>query len=584
MNSTLGLQRSMIQSTPGVTPNSLFQRTYSNELTELQQARRNSAARESKLKGDIRKLYKEYLATKGKKPKNAQYLKDFCKRKRLKKANWSLCQSVMKEFEHPEQQTPPKLHFRVGSETKVFSPTKSQWNDGKVIKIKGKTFCVQFQYRSDELTRASIARFSVARKKKWVGIDQMAPVDADIDGLTLCDNISKQAECSSPVKDVDLPRLSMAEQENFEFVAECSSPAKYVEHVGHLHIGNAVEIHIDGQWVSGIVTRVRSDSVRVAFGKDLAFEKWVDTDPQHFREPVPPSPFKNLSAFKNIVISPTRTDSMMTPRSVASSCVSPFRDPFKPLPPNFPPSFPPMCVRTAPVSPNAMCLSRKNAGKMRSTASKDNLLLKLFQSLSPSPSKKLKKCVSDPEKRRYQAYVCPAASVATTLALSPPYRCPPRSAPSSPQKTPRQRIEISPNKSMLGVAGPAQASSRRANKKRGDLKIEVRCAMQLKRAANVATVSVAEYRLKTDTVSCTENPIWKETLIFNNFRPDQGKKGQITVLDKSSILGQTVVGSAEFRLLESLNVKKRMTLDLRDSKGKVSGIVVIGQTVAGRGK
>jgi len=531
-------------------------RNQSGEVLPLMLEQRNSA-RVSKIKNDIRKVYKDYLAAKGKKPKNVQYFKDYCKKKRIKKANWSLCQSVMQELNDSELQNLPNLHFRVGSETKVFSPSKGLWNDGKVIKIKGKTFCVKIQYRGTSSVN------SQNNSQKWVGIDQMAAADAE--GSTHTET-NRQPQSHSKPKAIYLPSNQSSQR---------SSPAKQ-NYVGNLPIGTRVEIHVNGHWVSGTATRVKKDSVRVAYGKDLAKERWVISDLRHFRVPAPsPSPHPPSTPLpKNIEMSPS-----MTPCSVTSSCASPF----KPLPPYYPPQ----CARTAPSSPQRNHLRNPNKISVSKSPSKNNLIFRLFQSNSPSPKPpNYKKCKSAD---RFQAYAYPASVSKLRLdtgvrALSPPgaqWRqqtssyTPTISAPASPRHR-QQHLQIS--------SGQSTVKRTRTNRKRGDLKIEVHGAMQLKRAANVATVNVAEYRLKTNTVSCTENPIWKETLIFNNFRPDIGKTGTITVFDKSSILGLTVVGVAEFRLLDSLNVNKKMTLDIKDSKGKLSGIVVIGQTVVGRRK
>ena len=121
------------------------------------------------------------------------------------------------------------------------------------------------------------------------------------------------------------------------------------------------------------------------------------------------------------------------------------------------------------------------------------------------------------------------------------------------------------------------------NKKRGDLKIKVHGALQLKHNANFVSVSVAEHTLKTKKVASDENPVWKEVLTFSNFRPHIGKTGMINVVNKS-IMGEKIVGSAEFELPIVFRRQEKMTIDIADKSNKLSGIIVLEQCVVEKGR
>jgi len=123
-----------------------------------------------------------------------------------------------------------------------------------------------------------------------------------------------------------------------------------------------------------------------------------------------------------------------------------------------------------------------------------------------------------------------------------------------------------------------------SNTKRGDLKVKVHGALQLRSNANFASVTVAEHCLKTKKVQSDENPVWKEILTFSNFRPHVGKTGIIKIYHKSAIMGEKLIGSAEFELPIVFGRQEKMTIDIADSKNKLSGIVVLEQCVVDSGR
>ena len=72
-----------------------------------------------------------------------------------------------------------------------------------------------------------------------------------------------------------------------------------------------------------------------------------------------------------------------------------------------------------------------------------------------------------------------------------------------------------------------------------------------------------------------EHPEWQEMLTFKNFRPDEGKKGVVTVYDHSTILKDKKIGTAEYEIPLSFNKLQRDTLELKSSKGKLAGVIIL---------
>ncbi len=95
-------------------------------------------------------------------------------------------------------------------------------------------------------------------------------------------------------------------------------------------------------------------------------------------------------------------------------------------------------------------------------------------------------------------------------------------------------------------------------------------------------MTVAEHCLKSKKVSSDENPVWKEILTFSNFRPHMGKTAVIEVVNKG-IMGEKVVGSAEFELPIVFRRQEKMTIDIADKHNKLSGIIVLEQCVVEKG-
>ncbi len=100
------------------------------------------------------------------------------------------------------------------------------------------------------------------------------------------------------------------------------------------------------------------------------------------------------------------------------------------------------------------------------------------------------------------------------------------------------------------------------NKKRGDLKIKIHGALQLRHNGNFASITIADHTLKTKKIGSDENPVWKEILTFSNFRPHIGKTGVVSISNKSAIMGEKMVGSAEFELPIVFSRQEKMSIDI----------------------
>ena len=110
---------------------------------------------------------------------------------------------------------------------------------------------------------------------------------------------------------------------------------------------------------------------------------------------------------------------------------------------------------------------------------------------------------------------------------------------------------------------------------RGYLKVKVVAGVQLKKRASYCVVQVGNARLSTREVPRDEHPEWQEMLTFKNFRPDEGKKGVVTVYDHSTILKDKKIGTAEYDIPTSFNKLQRDTLELKSSKGKLAGVIIL---------
>jgi len=112
-------------------------------------------------------------------------------------------------------------------------------------------------------------------------------------------------------------------------------------------------------------------------------------------------------------------------------------------------------------------------------------------------------------------------------------------------------------------------------KERGLLLIRVVCALNLKSSANYCQVDVGETKLCTRSKSKSQNIEWQEKLAFKNFRPNLGKKAVITVLESRSLLKDNAIGTCEFEIPTRFSSMKRETLELKNKKGGVTGLIVL---------
>lgn len=110
---------------------------------------------------------------------------------------------------------------------------------------------------------------------------------------------------------------------------------------------------------------------------------------------------------------------------------------------------------------------------------------------------------------------------------------------------------------------------------RGYLKVKVVAGVQLKHRASYCVVQVGNARLSTREVQRNEHPEWQEMLTFKNFRPDNNKSAVVSVYDHSTILKDKKIGTVEYVLPVEFNKLQRDTLELKTSKGKLSGVIIL---------
>mmetsp|Transcript_44418 Transcript_44418/g.54401 ORF Transcript_44418/g.54401 Transcript_44418/m.54401 type:complete len:562 (-) Transcript_44418:53-1738(-) len=114
---------------------------------------------------------------------------------------------------------------------------------------------------------------------------------------------------------------------------------------------------------------------------------------------------------------------------------------------------------------------------------------------------------------------------------------------------------------------------------RGYLKIKVVAGVQLKHRASYCVVQVGSARLSTREVPRNEHPEWQEMLTFKNFRPDKGKKAIVQVFDHSSILKDKKIGECQFEVPTKFNKLQRDTLELKTSKSKLAGVIILNSII-----
>lgn len=121
---------------------------------------------------------------------------------------------------------------------------------------------------------------------------------------------------------------------------------------------------------------------------------------------------------------------------------------------------------------------------------------------------------------------------------------------------------------------------------RGLLGIKIVACMQLKHAARYVEVKVGGVAtLRTRELKRNNHhPEWDELLKFNNFRADHGKKAMVTVYDTSAILKDKKIGSVEYELPVKFGEMKKETLELKTSKGKVCGVIIMNVLITAQDK
>jgi len=142
-------------------------------------------------------------------------------------------------------------------------------------------------------------------------------------------------------------------------------------------------------------------------------------------------------------------------------------------------------------------------------------------------------------------------------------------------KYPPLKIQFRVKMNNIGKNKERAMNGKEAFNERGYLKVKVVAGVQLKHRASYCVVQVGNARLSTREVQRDEHPEWQEMLTFKNFRPDEGKKATVTVYDHSTILKDKKIGSAQYEIPTAFNKLQRDTLELKNNKGKLSGVIIL---------
>jgi len=110
---------------------------------------------------------------------------------------------------------------------------------------------------------------------------------------------------------------------------------------------------------------------------------------------------------------------------------------------------------------------------------------------------------------------------------------------------------------------------------RGDLIICVVMALNLKHGANFVQVELEGTPLFTSTVDVSRNLDFKQRLTFRKFTPEPGKVATATVMRSKALRKDKKIGRCEFTLPTSFSTMKRDTLELRNKKGDITGLLIL---------
>ena len=117
------------------------------------------------------------------------------------------------------------------------------------------------------------------------------------------------------------------------------------------------------------------------------------------------------------------------------------------------------------------------------------------------------------------------------------------------------------------------------NQHRGQLRIIIHYALEMRKDSNFAIITIGNNSLRTSIVESNPQPAWRELFIFHDFRPDINKYGTISVGNKNKLKQSKIIGTGKFHLPTIFNQEEDKLINLFDSKNKLSGLIMIGQLV-----
>ena len=142
-------------------------------------------------------------------------------------------------------------------------------------------------------------------------------------------------------------------------------------------------------------------------------------------------------------------------------------------------------------------------------------------------------------------------------------------------KSPPLKIQFRVKKMNNNMVNKNGKNNGKNGQERGYLKIKVVAGVELRQRGSYCVIQVGNARLSTKEVHRHVNPAWQETLTFKNFRPDQGKKAIVTVYDHSDLVRDKKVGTSSYELPIGFDTLQRNTLELKSTRGKLSGGIIL---------
>eukprot|EP01083_Nonionella_stella_P022201 61413_1 len=354
-----------------------------------------------------------------------------------------------------------------------------------------------------------------------------------------------------------------------------------------LRVGTVVDIYSSSRqdWVEGIIKEIKGDLICIVYGKHM---KWLKKNSRQLRPKAQQvkAALQNQSSLKQEEIQPNAPLLQEEPQLDNDVPPAAFAEPeFQPPPPSDPP--PAFAMNDnqdllAPMQPDHFNTPKQQKHEpaqpnhMEAAADEfdyDVTFTTSVLGLELYPDKEGKncivgKCLSKTSKK----FVDPSSiivAVNDVWVAGMSYDMV-RDAIKQAAKYPPLKIQFRVKMKDIG-----KKKDNAGMNERGYLKVKVVAGVQLKHRASYCVVQVGNARLSTREVPRDEHPEWQEMLTFKNFRPDVGKKATVTVYDHSTILKDKKIGTTEYEIPTRFNKLQRDTLELKSSKNKLSGVLIL---------